>query len=156
MSWLLAPSQEQLFKNEELLATAVVRKKIEFAIAKCGLEPGKTVLEIGPGWGAFTAYALHARGGPRAGSKSWRFTTTAGAIISPSDNGRGILRPTKATCSAHSATSCTESFAFISGEQLYAFLARKLDLLPIDPPQAEGQYHRTYILVTKDGLRRPI
>ena len=63
MSWLLAPSQEQLFKNEELLATAVVRKKIEFAIAKCGLEPGKTVLEIGPGWGAFTAYALHARGG---------------------------------------------------------------------------------------------
>src|SRR5262245_19257216 len=63
----------------------------------------------------------------KAGSRSWRFITTAGAIISPSDNGRGILRRTKATCSAHSATSHAEGFAFYLWGAPYAFLARKFD-----------------------------
>jgi cyclopropane-fatty-acyl-phospholipid synthase len=45
--------------DEEPLATALVRK-FEFAIVRCGLEAGKTVLDIGPRWGAFTAYALQA------------------------------------------------------------------------------------------------
>jgi cyclopropane fatty-acyl-phospholipid synthase-like methyltransferase len=130
--------------DEEPLATALVRK-FEFAIVRCGLEAGKTVLDIGPRWGAFTAYALQAGVSltgltsseaslshlkSKFGGFGSRFRIMLGdilnydtnekfrAIISPTDNGRGILRPTKATCSAHSATSSTESFAFISGEQL--------------------------------------
>ena len=45
--------------DEEPLAKAVERK-FDFAITKCELGPGKTVLEIGPGWGAFAAHALQA------------------------------------------------------------------------------------------------
>ena len=43
--------------DEEPLAKALERK-FDFAIDKCALGPGKTVLEIGPGWGAFAGYAL--------------------------------------------------------------------------------------------------
>jgi cyclopropane-fatty-acyl-phospholipid synthase len=45
--------------DDEPLAKAIERK-FDFAIAKCELGPGKTVLEIGPGWGAFAAHALQA------------------------------------------------------------------------------------------------
>jgi cyclopropane-fatty-acyl-phospholipid synthase len=43
--------------DDEPLAHAVERK-FQFAVDKCELGPGKTVLEIGPGWGAFAGYAL--------------------------------------------------------------------------------------------------
>lgn len=45
--------------DEEPLAKAVERK-FDWAIEKCKLGPGKTVLEIGPGWGAFAGHALQA------------------------------------------------------------------------------------------------
>jgi cyclopropane-fatty-acyl-phospholipid synthase len=45
--------------DDEPLAKAVERK-FDWAIEKCGLGPGKTVLEIGPGWGAFAGHALQA------------------------------------------------------------------------------------------------
>ncbi len=41
----------------ENLATATERK-LEFAADACQLDSGKHVLEIGPGWGAFTKYLL--------------------------------------------------------------------------------------------------
>ena len=43
--------------DDEPLAKALERK-FQFAVDKCELGPGKTVLEIGPGWGAFAGYAL--------------------------------------------------------------------------------------------------
>jgi cyclopropane-fatty-acyl-phospholipid synthase len=43
--------------DEEPLAKALERK-FDFAMDKCELGQGKTVLEIGPGWGAFAGYAL--------------------------------------------------------------------------------------------------
>jgi cyclopropane-fatty-acyl-phospholipid synthase len=43
--------------DNEALADAIERK-FKFAMEKCELGPGKRVLEIGPGWGAFAAYAL--------------------------------------------------------------------------------------------------
>ena len=45
--------------DEEPLAKAVERK-FDWAIEQCKLGPGKTVLEIGPGWGAFAGHALQA------------------------------------------------------------------------------------------------
>ena len=45
--------------DEEPLAKALERK-FEFAMTKCELGQGKTVLEVGPGWGAFADYALQA------------------------------------------------------------------------------------------------
>src|SRR4029078_12962403 len=35
-------------------------RKFDWAIEQCELGPGKTVLEIGPGWGAFAGHALQA------------------------------------------------------------------------------------------------
>ena len=43
--------------DDEPLSKAFERK-FQFALDKCELGPGKAVLEIGPGWGAFAGYAL--------------------------------------------------------------------------------------------------
>ena len=43
--------------DDEPLAKALERK-FDWAIEQCELSPGKTVLEIGPGWGAFAGHAL--------------------------------------------------------------------------------------------------
>jgi cyclopropane-fatty-acyl-phospholipid synthase len=52
-----AYSQGVYARDDEPLATALERK-FDWAIEKCELKPGKTVLEIGPGWGAFASHAL--------------------------------------------------------------------------------------------------
>jgi cyclopropane-fatty-acyl-phospholipid synthase len=54
-----AYSQGVYAHDDEPLATALERK-FDWAIEKCELGPGKTVLEIGPGWGAFAGHALQA------------------------------------------------------------------------------------------------
>jgi cyclopropane-fatty-acyl-phospholipid synthase len=36
---------------------AAQRRKLEFAVASCGLKPGDRVLDVGGGWGAFAEYA---------------------------------------------------------------------------------------------------
>ena len=41
------------------MATALERK-FRYAVESCELGPGKRVLEIGPGWGAFADFALQA------------------------------------------------------------------------------------------------
>ena len=35
-----------------------LERKFDWAIEQCELSPGKSVLEIGPGWGAFASHAL--------------------------------------------------------------------------------------------------
>jgi cyclopropane-fatty-acyl-phospholipid synthase len=52
-----AYSQGVYANDDETLATALERK-FQYAVERCELEEGKRVLEIGPGWGAFAAYAL--------------------------------------------------------------------------------------------------
>jgi cyclopropane-fatty-acyl-phospholipid synthase len=52
-----AYSQGVYEDDEEPLAKALERK-FDWAIEQCALSPGKTVLEIGPGWGAFAGHAL--------------------------------------------------------------------------------------------------
>jgi cyclopropane-fatty-acyl-phospholipid synthase len=52
-----AYSQGVYANDDESLATALQRK-FDWAIEQCHLGPGKTVLEIGPGWGAFAGHAL--------------------------------------------------------------------------------------------------
>ena len=52
-----AYSQGIYADDDEPLANALQRK-FDWAIAQCQLGPGKTVLEIGPGWGAFAGHAL--------------------------------------------------------------------------------------------------
>ena len=52
-----AYSQGVYLSDDEPLATALERK-FHYAIESCELGPGKRVLEIGPGWGAFAEFAL--------------------------------------------------------------------------------------------------
>jgi cyclopropane-fatty-acyl-phospholipid synthase len=52
-----AYSQGVYANDDEPLAKALERK-FDWAIEKCELGPGKRVLEIGPGWGAFASHAL--------------------------------------------------------------------------------------------------
>jgi cyclopropane-fatty-acyl-phospholipid synthase len=52
-----AYSQGVYENDDEPLAKALERK-FDWAIEQCELSPGKTVLEIGPGWGAFAGHAL--------------------------------------------------------------------------------------------------
>ncbi|MET0381329.1 MAG: class I SAM-dependent methyltransferase [Methyloceanibacter sp.] len=52
-----AYSQGVYAHDDEPLAKALERK-FDWAIEKCELGPGKRVLEIGPGWGAFASHAL--------------------------------------------------------------------------------------------------
>jgi cyclopropane-fatty-acyl-phospholipid synthase len=54
-----AYSQGVYQDDDETLAKALERK-FDWAIEKCELGPGKRVLEIGPGWGAFAGHALQA------------------------------------------------------------------------------------------------
>ena len=54
-----AYSQGVYAHDDEPLAKALERK-FDWAIEKCELGPGKRVLEIGPGWGAFAGHALQA------------------------------------------------------------------------------------------------
>ena len=54
-----AYSQGIYESDDDSLATALERK-FDWAIEKCALGPGKRVLEIGPGWGAFAGHALQA------------------------------------------------------------------------------------------------
>jgi len=54
-----AYSQGVYLSDDESLATALERK-FDYAIERCELSPGKRVLEIGPGWGAFAGHALQA------------------------------------------------------------------------------------------------
>lgn len=42
--------------DDEPLATAT-RRKFDTCINTCNLQPGRHVLEVGPGWGAFSSYA---------------------------------------------------------------------------------------------------
>ena len=52
-----AYSQGVYVDDDEPLSKALERK-FDWAIEKCELKPGKKVLEIGPGWGAFAGHAL--------------------------------------------------------------------------------------------------
>ncbi|HEX2147880.1 MAG TPA: class I SAM-dependent methyltransferase, partial [Pseudorhizobium sp.] len=52
-----AYSQGVYERDDEPLATALERK-FKYAAERCELGPGKRLLEIGPGWGAFASYAL--------------------------------------------------------------------------------------------------
>ena len=54
-----AYSQGVYADDNEPLSRALERK-FDWAIEKCELGPGKRVLEIGPGWGAFAGHALQA------------------------------------------------------------------------------------------------
>jgi cyclopropane-fatty-acyl-phospholipid synthase len=54
-----AYSQGVYANDDEPLAKALERK-FDWAIEQCQLSPGKSVLEIGPGWGAFAGHALQA------------------------------------------------------------------------------------------------
>ncbi len=54
-----AYSQGVYEHDDEPLSRALERK-FDWAIEKCELGPGKRVLEIGPGWGAFAGHALQA------------------------------------------------------------------------------------------------
>lgn len=54
---LPAYSQGGYAHDDESLETAL-RRKFYYAVKACDLGPGKRVLEIGPGWGAFAGHAL--------------------------------------------------------------------------------------------------
>jgi cyclopropane-fatty-acyl-phospholipid synthase len=54
-----AYSQGVYAHDDEPLSKALERK-FDWAIEQCQLGPGKSVLEIGPGWGAFAGHALQA------------------------------------------------------------------------------------------------
>ena len=54
-----AYSQGVYAHDDELLSKALERK-FDWTIEQCQLGPGKSVLEIGPGWGAFAGHALQA------------------------------------------------------------------------------------------------
>ena len=49
-------SQGVFESDDETLETAM-RRKLDFAIESCQLQPGMKVLDVGGGWGAFTEYA---------------------------------------------------------------------------------------------------
>jgi cyclopropane-fatty-acyl-phospholipid synthase len=46
-----------IFLDREEPLAAAIHRKFDFAIDACGLTPGSHLLEVGPGWGAFTEYA---------------------------------------------------------------------------------------------------
>jgi cyclopropane-fatty-acyl-phospholipid synthase len=45
------------FSSDDEPLEAAIQRKLDTAIAECGLRPGSRVLDIGAGWGAFTAHA---------------------------------------------------------------------------------------------------
>lgn len=54
---LPAYSQGIYEHDDETLETAL-RRKFDYCVERCELTPGKRVLEIGPGWGAFASHAI--------------------------------------------------------------------------------------------------
>jgi cyclopropane-fatty-acyl-phospholipid synthase len=49
-----------VYANDDEPLSRALQRKFDWAIEKCDLGPGKRVLEIGPGWGAFAGHALQA------------------------------------------------------------------------------------------------
>jgi cyclopropane-fatty-acyl-phospholipid synthase len=49
-----------VYENDDEPLSKALERKFDWAIEKCELGPGKRVLEIGPGWGAFAGHALQA------------------------------------------------------------------------------------------------
>jgi len=49
-----------VYANDDEPLSKALERKFDWAIEQCELGPGKTVLEIGPGWGAFAGHALQA------------------------------------------------------------------------------------------------
>ncbi len=47
-----------IYENDDEPLSKALERKFDWAIEKCELGPGKRVLEIGPGWGAFSGHAL--------------------------------------------------------------------------------------------------
>jgi cyclopropane-fatty-acyl-phospholipid synthase len=45
------------FEDDQEPLDRAIRRKLDTAIAACGIQPGWRVLDIGAGWGAFTQYA---------------------------------------------------------------------------------------------------
>jgi len=45
------------FSRDDESLEAAIQRKLDTAIADCGMRPGWRVLDIGAGWGAFTAHA---------------------------------------------------------------------------------------------------
>jgi Mycolic acid cyclopropane synthetase len=133
--------------DEEPLATALVRK-FEFAIVKCGLEAGKTVLEIGPRWGAFTAYAL------QAGVRSWRFITTWSNHLTYRQWARNF-EANKSYVQRTFGDVEYRKFRFYLWGAAYAFLARKLDCYRLILKDDVIEHIGEAVLVPK-GLRRSI
>ena len=87
-----AYSQGVYANDDEPLAKALERK-FDWAIEQCELGPGKTVLEIGPGWGAFASHALAVR---RAASPA-----------SPTRKCRNLISDRSSPISATASTSCS-------------------------------------------------
>jgi cyclopropane-fatty-acyl-phospholipid synthase len=46
-----------VYESDDESLEIAMRRKLDFAIESCGLEPGMRVLDVGGGWGAFTEYA---------------------------------------------------------------------------------------------------
>jgi cyclopropane-fatty-acyl-phospholipid synthase len=49
-----------VYENDDEPLSKALERKFDWVIEKCELGPGKKVLEIGPGWGAFAGHALQA------------------------------------------------------------------------------------------------
>ena len=78
-----AYSQGVYAHDDEPLAKALERK-FDWVIEKCELGPGKTVLEIGPGWGAFAGHALQS---------GVRFTGITNSAVLPQGQACQFRRP---------------------------------------------------------------
>ena len=48
---------QAIFERDDESLTTAQRRKLEFAVASCKLNPGDRVLDVGGGWGAFVEYA---------------------------------------------------------------------------------------------------
>ena len=48
---------QAIFERDDESLTTAQRRKLEFAVASCKLNPGNRVLDVGGGWGAFVEYA---------------------------------------------------------------------------------------------------
>ena len=97
-----AYSQGVYAHDDEPLAKALERK-FDWAIEKCELKPGKTVLEIGPGWGAFASHALQT---------GVRFTGITNSEVEPilsQGQARQFRRPLRHRAHAISTTTSRRS-----------------------------------------------
>jgi cyclopropane-fatty-acyl-phospholipid synthase len=46
-----------IFEHDDERLAVATRRKFDFCIERCKLGPGSEILEVGPGWGAFTSHA---------------------------------------------------------------------------------------------------